>query len=99
MQTFAEQVYAYVAHVPKGKVSTYFEIAKALKNPRAARAVGNALNKNRSFDIIPCHRVVRSDGGLGGYVFGLPKKIALLKKEGVEVKNEKVDIKTFMYRP
>lgn len=99
MKTFAEKVYEIVANIPKGKVTTYSEIARAMKQPRAARAVGNALNKNRHFDTVPCHRVVRTDGHLGGYVFGLKKKIDILEKEGVKVQKEKVDLATFLHCP
>ena len=78
---FQNKVYRIVKEIPKGKVLTYKEVAKLIGSPRAARAVGSALNKN--YDInIPCHRVIRSDGGLGKYNRGLKKKILLLRKEG-----------------
>ncbi len=81
MKTFADRVYDIVRQIPKGKTMTYGQVAKAVGKPGAARAVGNALNKNRSKDV-PCHRVIRSDGSIGGYAWGTKKKIAILKREG-----------------
>ncbi len=81
MKTFTEKVYEIVKKIPRGKVLTYAEVAKRAGNIKAARAVGNILNKN--FDPkIPCHRVIRSDGKLGGYNRGAKKKKELLKNEG-----------------
>ena len=68
--------------IPKGKVLTYKIVAKLAENPRAYRTVGNILNKNKN-PKIPCHRVIKSDGKIGGYKYGVKKKIALLKKEGI----------------
>ena len=86
---FYERVYKIAAKIPKGRVSTYGEIAKALKG-KAYRAVGSAMNKNPYWPKVPCHRVVNSDGSIGGFASGVKKKIALLKKEGVIVKNGKI---------
>jgi len=86
---FQQAVYLACAKIPKGKVSTYSAIAKAIGKPRAARAVGNALNKNRS-PSVPCHRVVRSDLSIGGFARGSEAKAAMLRKEGVIIKNGKV---------
>ena len=84
MGSFQEQVYRIVKEIPKGKVMTYREVAKAVGRPRACRAVGNALNKSASWRTdIPCHRVIRSDGSVGGYRKGIKKKIELLKHEKV----------------
>lgn len=80
---FQKKVLLEVAKIPKGEVRTYKEIAKAIGKPRAYRAVGNALNKNPFVPLIPCHRVIASDGGIGGYAYGLKKKRELLKKEGI----------------
>lgn len=77
---FQQQVYAVVKKIPKGKVLTYKEVAKKIGAPNAAWAVGNALNKNRGKDV-PCHRVIRSDGKVGGYYWGVAVKIKILKKE------------------
>ena len=82
MKTFTERVYDVVRKIPKGKTLTYGQVAAAIGQPGAARAVGNALNKNCDTKNIPCHRVIRSDGSTGGYAFGAKKKIAILKKEG-----------------
>jgi O-6-methylguanine DNA methyltransferase len=80
---FAQKVYSVVARIPKGATMSYGEVARCVGNPKAARAVGNALNKNLDTRV-PCHRVVRADGSLGGYAFGgSMKKRSILKKEGV----------------
>lgn len=86
---FEEKVYNVVKRIPRGKVVTYQAVAKAVSRPRAARAVGNALNKN-PFRDVPCHRVTRSDGGAGGFVRGRVKKLKLLKKEGVRFSENRV---------
>ena len=86
---FNEKCYALLKKVPKGKVTTYKEIAKALKT-KSYRAVGNAMNKNPNPVEVPCHRVVKTDGSLGGYAYGDETKISLLKEEGVEVKDGKI---------
>lgn len=85
MSSFQEKVYQVVKKIPKGKVLTYKELAKQAGRPRAWRAVGNILSKNKN-PKIPCHRVIRSDGRVGGYKEGTKKKITLLKKEGVVIK-------------
>ncbi|MDD5145633.1 MAG: MGMT family protein [Candidatus Pacebacteria bacterium] len=69
---------------------TYKEVAKLAGSPKAYRAVGNILNKNPNPKIIPCHRVIKSDGNVGGYKFGSQKKASLLKKERVVIKNKKI---------
>lgn len=79
---FQNKVYEIVKKIPRGKVITYKEIAKAVNRPRAYRAVGNALNKNID-PTVPCHRVIRSNGSPGGYRKGIKKKIELLKNEKV----------------
>lgn len=88
--SFRERAYDVVKKIPKGKVLTYKEVANLAGNPRAWRAVGNILNKNPDFQNIPCHRVVKSDGEVGGYKFGQKKKAALLKREGVVIKRGRV---------
>lgn len=80
-KTFADKVRDVVRKIPKGKILTYKEVAKKAGSEKAVRVVGNILSKN--FDPnIPCHRVIRSDGGMGGYNRGVKNKIAILKKEG-----------------
>jgi len=81
MATFSGKVYSVVKRIPRGKVLTYKEVAKRARRPKAYRAVGNILNKNRD-PKVPCHRVIRSDGKLGGYRDGAGAKIKILKKEG-----------------
>lgn len=78
---FADKVYSIVSQIPLGQTLTYSKVAELAGNEKAARAVGNILNKNRDFDKIPCHRVIRSDGTAGGYVFGSEKKKARLLSE------------------
>lgn len=78
---FQEKVYNVVKKVPKGKVLSYKEVAKLAGSPRASRAVGNALNRN-PFKEVPCHRVIRSDGKIGGYARGTAEKVKILKREG-----------------
>lgn len=88
--SFQKKVFEAVRKIPKGKVISYKNLAKAAGRPAAFRAVGNILNKyNASITKIPCHRVVKSSGEVGGYRYGI-KKIALLKKEGVVFKNRRV---------
>jgi methylated-DNA-[protein]-cysteine S-methyltransferase len=79
---FALRVLKATARIPYGKVSTYREMAEKAGNVRATRAAGNALGGNAIPIIVPCHRVLRTGGGLGGYGGGLPMKEALLKLEG-----------------
>ena len=81
---FEKAVLAWTATIPTGKITTYQVLAKALGMPRAARAVGNALHKNPWVPKVPCHRVVKSDGYLGGYGRGVRRKVWLLKREGIQ---------------
>ena len=78
---FAQKVYAIVSKIPKGSVMTYARVAKEAGRSGASRAVGSIMGKNQD-KRVPCHRVIRSDGGMGGYAFGgISKKRAVLKKE------------------
>ena len=79
----ANDVYDIVAQIPEGKVTTYGDIARALGHPGSSRGIGRILNRNPNPVTTPCHRVIKSDGKLGGYVFGTIKKKELLKKEGL----------------
>lgn len=82
---FTEKVKNIVAKIPKGKTMTYKEVADAAGNSKAARAVANIMAANYD-PKVPCHRVIRSDGGLGGYNRGgIVKKRAILKSEGVKL--------------
>ncbi|MGB7957360.1 MAG: MGMT family protein [Minisyncoccia bacterium] len=80
MRTFSERVIQVVASISRGKTMTYAEVARRAGDPRAYRAVGNILNKNHD-PKIPCHRVIHSDGTLGGYNRGARKKKEILRKE------------------
>lgn len=91
-----EKVFKIVSKVPKGKVTTYKIVAdKAGTGPRA---VGKIMNINPDTKKVPCHRVVMSDGRIGGYATGVEKKIRLLRSEGVEVNNGKIDLKRFLHK-
>jgi methylated-DNA-[protein]-cysteine S-methyltransferase len=83
-----QNVYRLLKQIPRGKVTTYGVIACALKQPKAGRRVGQILKQNPYPIKAPCHRVIRSDGSIGGYCGSNPanieKKIALLKSEGIE---------------
>ena len=87
--SFADKCYELLKLIPEGKVTTYSEMAKAL-NTKAWRAVGTAMARNSKLIVIPCHRVVRSDGSVGEYALGSKKKSELLSSEGVEIANGKV---------
>ena len=93
---FTEKVYNLCRKIPKGKVSTYKILSKKLKS-KAYRAVGNALNKNKSKQV-SCHRVVKSSGETGGFNKGTKTKINLLKKEGIIIKNNKINLKRYLYK-
>jgi methylated-DNA-[protein]-cysteine S-methyltransferase len=82
-QLKASDVYDILVRIPEGKITTYGDIARALGRPGASRAIGRILNKNPHPVIVPCHRVVMSDGSIGGYAFGKARKKELLKKEGL----------------
>ena len=82
MGPFARKVLGRTARIPYGRVSTYAEVAAAAGSPRGSRAAGNALGSNPMPIVIPCHRVLRSGGGLGGYTGGIDRKARLLELEG-----------------
>ena len=84
---FEQKVWNYLKNIPKGKVKTYKEVAKAIKSPKSARAVANACGKNPYAPKIPCHRVIRSDGSPGGYSGkgGIKQKLRLLRSEKVMI--------------
>lgn len=79
----SEDVYNMLLTIPKGKVSTYGDLAKALGNPTASRYIGRILGKNPNPIKVPCHRVVMSNGKIGGYALGIEKKRELLQNEGI----------------
>lgn len=96
----AKRIYEAVKQIPYGKVATYGQIAAAAGNKKMARAVGNALHKNPQPGIIPCHRVVNSKGELAGeFAFGGAwKQGELLKEEGVEVVDGRVDLAAYQWQ-
>jgi len=92
MQNFQKGVFRVVKKISRGRVLNYKEVAKRAGSSRAWRAVGNILNKNKN-PRIPCHRVIRSNGKIGGYNQGTKKKALLLQKEGVRIKKFKAEKK------
>ncbi len=84
-------VYDLLLKIPAGKVSTYGDLAKALGNPLASRQVGRILGRNPNPIKVPCHRVVMSDGKVGGYFYGADRKKELLEKEGISFTDESVN--------
>ena len=84
---FQLKVWRYLMKIPKGETKTYLEVAKAIGKPSAFRAVANAVGKNPFPPKIPCHRVIRSDGSMGGYSGkgGIKKKKILLQSEGITI--------------
>lgn len=89
--SFNKKVWLALKLIPRGQVTTYWELAKYLGKPKAARAVGNACGRNPGLPRVPCHRVIKSDGRVGGYAGGVKKKIELLKREGMRVKKGKLE--------
>ena len=98
MREFQRRVLELTSKIPRGKVTTYKEIARAMGKPKAYRAVAKALAENPYPVKIPCHRVVRSDGEIGGYTGGTWKKARLLKQEGVEIKRNKVPLEKYFFQ-
>ncbi|MBI4981061.1 MGMT family protein [Candidatus Woesearchaeota archaeon] len=100
--TFTEKVYALCRKIPRGKVTTYAEIARAL-DCNAYQAVGNALKSNPYAPVVPCHRVVKSNGRIGGFKGktqgkAIHEKIKLLETEGVEIIGSKVNLAKHLFR-
>ncbi|MEM2875142.1 MAG: MGMT family protein [Candidatus Hadarchaeales archaeon] len=95
---FTGEVLKLVSRVPRGRITTYGEIARALGRPKAARAVGLALSKNPFPGRIPCHRVIRRDGGLGGYSLGIKLKERMLREEGIEIRNGRIQVERYFFR-
>jgi len=83
-------VYKKLLLVPKGKITTYGELAKAVGLKNGQRAIGRIMNKNPFPVIVPCHRVVNSNGKIGGYAYGKDVKNKMLTKEGIEIQNGKI---------
>lgn len=86
-----QDVYVLLSKIPSGKVSTYGDIAKALGHPKAARAIGRIVANNPNPISIPCHRVVKSNGEIGGFAYGEQMKKEILEKEGIKFQNRIVE--------
>jgi len=83
-------VYKKLLQVPKGQITTYGELAKAVGLKNGQRVIGRIMNKNPYPSIVPCHRVVNSNGKIGGYAYGIDVKTNMLTKEGIEIQNGKI---------
>ena len=91
MTDFQQKCYQILTtNVPEGRVITYAGLAKLIGHPKAHRAVGSAMNKNPFAPKVPCHRVVKSNGEVGGFAQDIQIKIHRLKQEGIEIKNNKI---------
>jgi len=86
----SDYTYYLVRQIPAGRVSTYGAVAKALGDKRYARVVGAYMNKNPDADTMPCFKIVKSDGSLGGFGLGINDKIRRLHNDGIEVKDGKI---------
>ena len=93
-----EKVYKKLLEVPRGMVTTYGELAKAVGIKNGQRVIGRIMNKNPYPVIVPCHRVIKSDGKIGEYAWGEKIKISMLSKEGVKIKNGKIVDLKMIYR-
>jgi methylated-DNA-[protein]-cysteine S-methyltransferase len=85
-----QRVYKKLLEVPKGEITTYGDLAKAVGLKNGQRAIGKIMNKNPYPGIIPCHRVVRSDGSVGGYAYGIKVKTYMLIDDGIKINKGKV---------
>ncbi len=96
---FNELVWSKLKQIPRGRVTTYAVLAGVCGSPRAYRAVGNAVHRNPNAPRVPCHRVIRSDGQLGGYALGQAAKARILRQEGIRIgpKNKVENLKKVMY--
>jgi len=94
-----EKIYRKLLEVPSGYVTTYGELAKAINLKNGQRVVGQIMKKNPFPVIVPCHRVVKSDGTVGGYAYGTERKTHMLSKEGLQINNNKIsDFKKNLFR-
>ena len=88
--TLSTRVYKKLLQVPKGKITTYDELSKAVGLKNGQRAIGMIMKKNPFPVIVPCHRVVKSDSKIGGYVYGERVKSRMLANEGIKIKDGKI---------
>ena len=86
-----ERIYKKLLQVPYGKITTYGELSRSVGLKNGQRVVGQIMKKNPFPVIIPCHRVVKSNGDIGGYAFGINVKKTMLSKEGICIKNDKIE--------
>ncbi len=86
-----QDVYVLLSKIPSGKVSTYGDIARAIGHPKAARAIGRIIANNPNPISIPCHRVVKSNGEIGGFAYGEQMKREILEKEGIKFQDRIVE--------
>ena len=94
-----QKIYKKLLEVPKGQITTYGELAKAVGLKNGQRAVGKIMNKNPYPVIIPCHRVIMSTGKIGGYAYGEHVKIKMLNDEGIKIENGKIlELENKIYR-
>ena len=94
-----QRVFKKLLEIPKGQITTYGELSKAVGLKNGQRVIGKIMNKNPYPVIIPCHRVVMSTGKIGGYAYGVHIKTKLLNDEGIEIKNGKIlDLENKIYR-
>ena len=94
-----EKIYQKLLQVPSGHVTTYGDLSKAINLKNGQRIVGQIMKKNPFPVIIPCHRVVKSDGTVGGYAYGIEIKKHMLVKEGLEISNNKIlDFKNNLFQ-
>ena len=94
-----EKIYEKLLQVPSGYVTTYGDLAKAINLKNGQRIVGQIMKKNPFPVIIPCHRVVKSDGTVGGFAYGIEIKKHMLLKEGLKINNNKLsDFKKNLFR-
>jgi len=108
LSPYQQAVLRLLAEVPAGKVTTYADLAREVAkrnpgwSPHASRAVGTAMRKNPCAPQIPCHRVIRSDGSIGNFRGGaegaVDVKADMLRREGVAVQGNKVDLKKYRYK-
>ncbi len=95
--SFSERCYAVLKKVPRGKVVTYKSLAHAM-GTKAYRVVGTTMAKNPYAPIVACHRVVKSSGDVGKFAHGTKRKMQMLKAEGVEIKDNKIDLNKYEFK-
>jgi methylated-DNA-[protein]-cysteine S-methyltransferase len=93
-----DRVYKKLLEVPQGMVTTYGELARVVGLKNGQRVIGRIMNKNPYPVIVPCHRVIKSNGKIGGYAWGEKIKTNMLSKEGIKIKNGKIIDLEMIYR-